>query len=92
MVTFRSRTINNKILTSVPQYSFWMQWPVLKSKNGDNCSLHHSGNERQWSVNDFWSCILGNLGCHRLQIVITGVLAYFIGKTGSDTLPAPASN
>jgi len=47
-------------------------------------------NERQWSINDSWSCILGNLGGDRFQIVINEVLAPFIGKRGSETLPAPS--
>ena len=42
--------------------------------------LPHHEIERQWSVNDSWSCILGNMGGDRLQIVINEVLAAFIGK------------
>jgi hypothetical protein len=53
-------------------------------------SLPHYENERQRSVNDSWSCILGFLWGDRLQIVINEVLASFIGKTDSGTLPAPS--
>jgi len=51
-------------------------------------SLPHLQNERQLSVNDCWSCILGQLGGDRLQTVINGVLATFIGKKETETLPA----
>jgi hypothetical protein len=53
-------------------------------------SLPHHENERQRSINDSWSCILGNLLGERLQIVINEVLAFFIGKTDSEKLPAPS--
>jgi len=90
MVTFRYPTVNRKILAMVHRCSFWMYWPPLWSKNVKKCSLPHPGNERQWSVNDFRSCILGNLSGHLLQIVITEILATFIGKRRSDTLLAPS--
>jgi len=90
MVAFRYCTVNRKILTMVHCCSFWMYWPPLWSKNVDKRYLHHPGNEHQWYVNDFRSCILGNLSGHWMQIVITEVLASFIGKSGSDTLPAPS--
>jgi len=53
-------------------------------------SLPHHENECQRSVNDSWSCILGDLVGDRLQIVINEVLAAFIGKRDSKTLPAPS--
>jgi hypothetical protein len=56
----------------------------------DSETLPDHENERQQSVNDFWSCILGNLRGERLQIVINEVLASFIGKTDSEKLPAPS--
>jgi len=90
MVAFRYPTDNSKILMMVCRCSFWMYWPPLKSKNGETCSLPHHGNECQQSVNDFWSCILRNLCGHRLQIVITKVLASSIGKRRCDTLPVPS--
>jgi hypothetical protein len=46
-------------------------------------------NERQRSVNDFWSCILGNHTSDKLSLVIKEFLATFIGKTDCNTLPAP---
>ena len=67
---------------------------VLSGCSGHPC---HQKMERdapfpivEMSVNTFRSCILGNLSGHRLQIVITEVLARFIGKTRSDMLPAPS--
>jgi hypothetical protein len=47
-------------------------------------------NERQRSVNDSWSWILDNLGGDRLRLAINKVLAALIGKTNSETLPAPS--
>jgi len=46
--------------------------------------------ERQQSINDSWSCILGYLGGNLLQIVINEVLAALIGKRESQMLPAPS--
>jgi len=48
--------------------------------------MPHHENERQQSVNDFWSCIMGNLGGDRLHIVINWLLTAFIGKSESETL------
>jgi len=45
-------------------------------------------NERQRSVNNSWSCILVNLWGDRLHVVITAVLAAYIGRRDSNTLPA----
>jgi len=90
MVAFRFPTVNHKILTMVRPCSFWMYWPPLWSKYVDKRSLTHPGNERQCSVNDFRSCILNNQSGHWLQIVITEVLASFICKNRSNTLPAPS--
>jgi len=46
-------------------------------------------NERQWSVSDFWSCIIGNLRGDLLRPFINVVLAGFSGKRESHMLPAP---
>ena len=46
-------------------------------------------NECQQSVNDFWSCIIGNLHDDWLRLFINVVLVGFIGKRVSLTLPAP---
>jgi len=47
-------------------------------------------NERQRSINDSWSCVLGNLMGDWLQIVINAVFDAFIGKRDSETLPTPS--
>jgi len=52
--------------------------------------IHPWQNECQRSVNNSWSCILGNLVGDRFQIVINEVLAAFIGKRECKTLPAPS--
>ena len=42
----------------------WMHWSVLLRKRQMTRSLPHPKNELQWSVNDFWPCILQNpKGC-----------------------------
>ena len=46
-------------------------------------------NERQRSVNNFWSCIIGNLHDDWLRLFINAVFVGFIGKRASLTLPAP---
>ena len=58
----------------------------------NNCVLwiHPWQNERKWSVNNSWSCILRNLRGDRLQIVINTVFAAFVGIRESETLPAPS--
>jgi len=66
--------------------------PIMQyyAKLNDNilwiCPWH---NEDQCSVNDFWSCIMGNLSGDWLQPFINEILDGCIGKSGSDTLPAP---
>jgi len=90
MVAFRYPTVNRKILTLVCHRLFWMYCLPLESKSTEMQSLHHPEIERQWGVNDFRSCILGNLSADRLPTVITEVLAASIGKRESYTLPAPS--
>ena len=90
MVAFRCPTVNCKILTMVRHCSFGMYRPPLWSKYVDKRSLPHPGNEHQRSINDVRSCMLGNQSGHWLQIVLFEVLASFIGKSKSDTLPAPS--
>jgi hypothetical protein len=65
---------------------------MMDYAKSNNCILwiHPWQNERQWSVNDSWSCILDNLGGDRLRVAINEVLAAFIGKTNSEMLPAPS--
>ena len=90
MVAFRYLTVNRKILTLVHHYLCLMYWQPLYSKQIETRSVPHPGNDCQQSVNDFWSCILGNLSGDWLQIFIKEVLAIFIGKRESDILPAPS--
>jgi len=42
------------------------------------------------SVNDFWSCGLGNDISDELYSVINDFLAAFLGETDNNTLPAPS--
>jgi len=46
-------------------------------------------NERQRSVDNFWSSIIGSLLGDRLRPFINAVLAGFISTRASLTLPAP---
>jgi len=52
--------------------------------------MHHSENERQLSVNDFWVCILGYISGNWLQTSVHKVVAAFSITTNSDTFPALA--
>ena len=90
MVAFRYATENRKILIMVHHGSFSMHWPLLRSTWGDTCTLPHPENERQWSVNDCWSYILGNLEGDRQRSAINVVLAALIAKRESQTLPTPS--
>jgi len=49
-------------------------------------SLTHSDNERQLNVNDFWTCILGNLTWGWLQTCVNEVLADVAGQSVSNHL------
>jgi len=89
MVAFNYLTVNGKISTMVCRWCFWKKWLPLSSKYVGKLSLPHPGNEYQRSINDFRFCILGNQSRHWLQLVIAEVLASFIGKSRSDTLPPP---
>jgi len=55
-------------------------------------SILHPENEHQLSINDFWACILRNLTGDGLQTVIKELLATFIRKRDSDTVPAHLEN
>jgi len=90
MFSSRYATGNRKILTLVCHGWFSMYWPSEWSIRIDTRTLPHPQNESQWSVNNSWSCILGNLGGDRLQIVINEVLAAIIRKRESEMLPAPS--
>jgi hypothetical protein len=52
--------------------------------------IHLWQNEHQWSINDSWSCIMGNPADDTLQIVINKVLSALIGKGECEMLPAPS--
>ena len=53
-------------------------------------SLPNPENECQWSVNDVQLWILGKLNDDWMLISINKVLAIFIGKINSNTLPVPS--
>ena len=40
--------------------TLFMYWLALEQKRQTTGSLPYSKNERQWSVNDYWPCILEN--------------------------------
>jgi len=57
--------------------------------NDNILGIHRWQNEHQRSVNDFWSCIMGNLSGYWLQPFMNELLAGLIGRRESDSLPAP---
>jgi len=89
VIAFRYATGNRTILTLVHSCMFIMYWPPWWSKRIETHALPHPQNDCQRSVDDFWSCVLGNETANRLQTAINQFLAAFIGKTDCDTLPAP---
>ena len=90
IVTFWYATLNRKILTLVRHCLCLMYWPPWWSKRTEKGAQLHPENDYQWSVNDWWVCILGNLGGDRLHTVMNKVLATIIRKRGSETLPTPS--
>jgi len=58
IMAFRYPNVYPKILTLVLHWLFLMYWPPLESKTTESHCLPHGENMSQWSVNDFWSCIL----------------------------------
>jgi len=59
-------------------FSYTKYWLPLEAREKVKSSLAYNENERPRSVNNLWSCILGNLGDDRLDIVIYKVLDAFI--------------
>jgi len=55
-------------------------WPPLKPKTKVTCLLPHPENEHQRSINNIWSCILGNQGFARIHELITELSTAFIAK------------
>jgi len=58
-----SSEITPPISGSQSQRNFW---PPLLAKQIEISSLPHNENERQWSLNDYCSCVLGNHTSDRL--------------------------
>ena len=73
MVALRYPTVNCRILTWVRLCLFSMYLPPAKSKTSEIHSLPHPENESQQRMNDFWSCIMGNLSGDLLQTCINEV-------------------
>jgi len=55
-----------------------MLWQPFHLKQCMTHKLPHHGTEHQWSVNDIWSCILGNQGITWMNQLITEQLTSFI--------------
>jgi hypothetical protein len=60
----------------------------LESKTIVTRSQPYAENNCQWSINDFWPCILDYLTGYWLQTSMKAGLATFSGKNKSGTLPA----
>ena len=56
-------------------------WPPLQAETSATHSLPHPQNERQLSVNDVWSCKLGNLSVAMGQEFIYEVVVAVSGNT-----------
>jgi len=84
MVAFRYPTVNCKILTVVLHFHFLMYWQPLYSKQGERRSMPHPAYERQSSVNNWSSCILGNLNGAWSHVSINKWLAACMSKYAND--------
>jgi len=90
MVTFRYPTVDRKLLIMVLHCHFLMYWQPLYSKQVERRSLPHHETECQWSVYNWWSCIVGNLSGTWSHISINKWLATSMSKWAND-IPAIAS-
>jgi len=87
MVTLSYPTANRKILTLVCQWACWISQLPLYLKTRKTQSLPQPEHERQWRVNDFWSCIKYNQGGDCMLKFINDVFATFHSRGECDTLP-----
>ena len=55
-------------------------------------TLQAQKNQRQWSVNDFWSCILGNPRAKEQRYSIINLSAAFMGKNATDNITSALYN
>lgn len=72
-------------------YPFIRYWQSLKGKSTMTCSLRHTDNEYQQSVNNVYLRILANLYSDWVQISRYQILASFTGNNNSEILPASFS-
>ena len=63
-----------------------MFWPPLWEKMAATMSLPPPRNERQWSVNNFWSCIMDTQSTVHWDYPIINVSAAFMGNNASDDI------
>jgi len=89
IVAFRYPTANRKILTLLRNCPFRVKQLPIKLNTRETRSLPHLEHDSQWRVNDFISCIMGNLRGDWMQTIINEVLAIFKPKKESDMLAAP---
>jgi len=80
MVAFRYPTVNFKILSMVQHCHFLMYWQPFYSKQVERRSLPHPENEHQSSVNNWWTCISGNLSGAWSHITMNKWIAAFMSK------------
>jgi len=64
----------------------WMYWRFFCLKGQVRRSLPYPRNERQWSVNNFLSCIMDIPNAGRLLSLMNRVLAAFLGKSDRDDI------
>jgi hypothetical protein len=68
MVAFRYPIAIGKISTLVYRGPYLMYWPPLRSKTSEKSSMLQPANGSQRRVNDYWSCIFGNLSGNWMQM------------------------
>jgi len=90
IIAIRYVTVKNKIVTMVRRWQFWMYWPPWWSKQSGTHTLQHPENAGQRSLNNGWSCIVGNLGGNTLHVVRNLVLATILDNRESETHPTPS--
>jgi len=84
MVAFRYTNVNRKILTLVHHGVVSTYWPSWFAKWAYSRPLPHHEIERQLSVNNFWSCIFGNISGAWSQVSIQKDMAALIGRYVQD--------
>jgi hypothetical protein len=72
--------------------SYMMFWQLFQLKPSMIHMVPHHDTAWQWTVNNIWSCLLGNQGCAQINELITKLLTSFIAKNTTYNKKNTVSN